>query len=349
LSIQAAVDRDRRGARDAHGGSRFAVRAVSTRREHREPFVGGGPKLRILPWFMHEAQIAGVLTRCLGAVSVDAVAPTPRDRCHRGTATRATVIAMTLRSFPKTMGRSAGPSCVEIDMADPPEPPEPTLAPDSSTPSYDRDQRDPVALAAMRVAYHQQATTALMDAATLHAERRAKWLRRNFHIHVDEGYAEDLVYDALRDTLAGDLRWEPAKRTLLQHITNVVEWRSRDHGLQVVRRPGHDSIQELAASRSISGVIPTLFASHGEIPIAVYRELLAQTVAGYRRIVGRHRAAIAILDAWHAGYMEKPAVIAFTGLSDSAFRAGCERLRYLVDDLPQSLHDAAKQLLRSAS
>ncbi len=61
------------------------------------------------------------------------------------------------------------------------------------------------------------------------------------------------------------------------------------------------------------------------------------------------RAVRAIVSAWEHGFVDCDDVLAFAGLSESAYRAALKRIRRLARRLPPDLREAALDLLRSAS
>src|SRR5262245_31117218 len=58
-----------------------------------------------------------------------------------------------------------------------------------------------------------------------YARRRARGVRR-VGGQVDDSYAEDLVANAVADTLAGVIAWDPNAKALYQHLQDTIKSRT---------------------------------------------------------------------------------------------------------------------------
>lgn len=82
--------------------------------------------------------------------------------------------------------------------------------------------------------FHAQATTAMLASVARFAARRAYYVAK-LGGRTDPVYAEELVADAVADTLVGRVTWEPARCSLWQHLCGVIRSRSRHDGARAVR------------------------------------------------------------------------------------------------------------------
>ncbi len=205
---------------------------------------------------------------------------------------------------------------------------------------------DPAAMAAVRQAFTEQASEELIRAAHRYARQRAVMVRRAGR-RIDSLYAGELVQDALGDTWAGQVRWDPARLPLLDHVRTVIRSRSWKDA-QWARRCPHlsldvnDTSASLAAAASHYGSI-----SLQERPIMI-SNLTVAIVTELQRLAHGHHAATAILSAWEEGKVDRAEVMKCTGLSAAQYHAARARLTYLVRELPSSLGEAARDYLRRA-
>jgi hypothetical protein len=75
-------------------------------------------------------------------------------------------------------------------------------------------------------AFATQNTSALREAARRYAARRLHRVGKS--VSTDELDIRALVQDALTDTLFGEVAWDPAAKTLEQHVLDTLRWRTRD-------------------------------------------------------------------------------------------------------------------------
>lgn len=188
----------------------------------------------------------------------------------------------------------------------------------------------------------QQATDGLWRTAHRYARRRAALVRRAGG-RVDQLYADELVQDALADTWIGtEVTWDPTKCSLLEHIRDLVRWRATKDLAAARRRPhvsidwNSETITEIDRSNSSSPVGPLQF---GRVIAIVLTEL--------QRLASEDKAAQAILAAWKAGLSDRDDVMVYAGLSAGAYQKARARVTYLVQELPQSLREAATAILRA--
>jgi hypothetical protein len=199
---------------------------------------------------------------------------------------------------------------------------------------------------AVEAAFREQATDELSRRALRYARQRAALLRRAGR-RIDNLYARELVQDALTDTWAGVLTWDPAKRSLLKHVLDVIRYRSWKDA-KWVRRSPHLSLDVHDEAAAITAEASHQLAVQAHVEPFMISELTAVVVTELQRLADGDRAATA-LEAWAEGVVGRSEVMRHTGMSRQEYRVARSRLTYLVRELPSSLDDAARTLLRSAS
>lgn len=186
-------------------------------------------------------------------------------------------------------------------------------------------------------AFEKQAPAAMADAARF-AGRRAAALIRVGGLAV----ADDLVADALGDTFAGVLAWDPARVSLTQHVRSAIAVRvthaiARQGRLQHLPMVGDldsgDGLDLVAADAS------RRVAAEDEGPperIAM-RTSASSAVAALRRMAEDDEDVLALLDAYRAECFSRADVIDVTGMSVRDYDNARRRLTALAAQLPPGI------------
>ena len=206
---------------------------------------------------------------------------------------------------------------------------------------------DPVALAAMQQAFTQQASNELIRRASRYAQQRAVIVRQAGR-RIDNMYGRELVQDALCDIWSGAVGWDPARCSLLHQVRSVVRSRSWKDAQWAQRSP-HLSLDVHDTAAAITAEASHQFAMQAQVQPFMIRGLTAAVVTELKRLAEGDAATTAVLGAWAEGVVGQGDVMEYTGLSRQEYRIARARLAYLVRELPSSLDDAARTLLRSAS
>ena len=192
---------------------------------------------------------------------------------------------------------------------------------------------DPVALAAMQQAFTEQASNELIRRASRYARQRAVIVRQAGR-RIDNMYGRELVQDALCDIWSGAVGWDPARCSLLHQVRSVVRSRSWKDAQWAQRSP-HLSLDVHDTAAAITAEASHQFAMQAQLEPFKICGLTAAVVTELRRLA--------------EGVVGQGDVMEYTGLSRQGYRIARARLAYLVRELPSSLDDAARTLLRSAS
>jgi len=203
-------------------------------------------------------------------------------------------------------------------------------------------------------AFRKQLTAEFMQDARRYARKRAK-LVREVGRRNDPGYHHDLVQQALADTWSGAASWNPSRRSLLEHVYDLVKQRTFNDR-RSLRTERHVSIHAptRAANDEISLTARTIEEQISETsdrrvsPVLV-SHLLDRVVSELHRLTARDADARAIIGCWSRGFIEASDVMTLTGFSEYHYHKVRERILYLAKYLPPELREAAEELLRSAS
>lgn len=206
---------------------------------------------------------------------------------------------------------------------------------------------DAAAMAAVQRAFTEQASDELIRTACRYARQRAVIVRRAGR-RVDSLYGRELVQDALIDIWSGLVAWDPARCSLLEQVRSVVRSRSWKDAQWAQRSP-HLSLDVNDTAAAITAEASHQFAMQQQLQPFMICGLTVAVVTELRRLAEGDAAAGAVLGAWADGVVERSEVMEHTGLSREEYTIARARLTYLVRELPSSLDEAARTLLRSAS
>lgn len=190
-------------------------------------------------------------------------------------------------------------------------------------------------------AFDQQNTDEMRKAAKRFARSRARWVAQAGG-RGDDAYAEELVQDALTDTLLGSLSWDPAAKSLAQHLRDVVRCRTKDER----RRAGrfrHQSMDALEPSAAVMTEIEGCLSL--EHPVASAESIaFSHQALSYIRDAARKDPAIArIIDAIEVGASEPADIMSIAEMSEKTYRKARLRLARLAKQLPNDLLQGARR------
>ncbi|KAB2899468.1 MAG: hypothetical protein F9K40_10250 [Kofleriaceae bacterium] len=211
------------------------------------------------------------------------------------------------------------------------------------------------------------------DRIRLKAERYARhraWMVRRAGQPVPglTAYAKELVHDAMSSIWMGARSWDP-RTPLLARLCFIVQdrtWHEVKHAQRHQRLSFDVAANDSGFDDNDLGAEERAFLSARDRGVVDLDRALAagsridysplQVATLARQVIdalaplGRDdRAVRAIVSAWEHGFVDCDDVLAFTGLSESAYRAALKRIRRLARRLPPDLREAALDLLRSAS
>jgi len=176
-------------------------------------------------------------------------------------------------------------------------------------------------------AFTAQCTNQLYEVARRFAARRAAVVARCGGV-VDDYYVRELVANAVSDTAAGVLRWNPAAQSLEAHVLDAISRRA-NHDCSRALRYRHEAVDlfDPEVPRALIDEVEAKLAD--AVPGLGFRLRLdhGERVQRLRELAGPDDAhVLLILDAFEAEAVTKSDVLHFTGLSDKEYRAARKRL-----------------------
>jgi hypothetical protein len=185
----------------------------------------------------------------------------------------------------------------------------------------------------------KQLTDELYAKATRYATLRAQMvLKAGADIDVD-----DLVEDAIADTLDGTLVWDPAKCPLWFQVKFAIRSRTRHAYVRAVHKE-RVSLHPHEASRVRSAAETALAARDEEDRHA--RELATELIEALRLLAHGDRDAQLLLDAYDAQSFTPQEVMATTKMSTKRLRNARLRLARYRQRLPAELQRTARPRAR---
>jgi hypothetical protein len=186
-------------------------------------------------------------------------------------------------------------------------------------------------------AFAVQNTSALREAARRYAARRLHRIGKS--AHADELDIRALVQDAFTDTLFGEVAWDPAMKSLEQHVLDTLRWRTRDVRKRA-RRFRHERIdvfdEDTEGSTTMASLESSLRADR-ETPTSDELLFAEQVLARLRELAARDEHVLRLLDAIAEGATEPADIAAVAKLNAKQYRNARERLDRLVKNMDNEL------------
>lgn len=167
-----------------------------------------------------------------------------------------------------------------------------------------------------------------------YARKRARGVRR-VGGHTDEWYAEELVANAIADTLTGDVVWDPNDKQLARHLEDTIKYRTR-HDRERAKRIKHDRIdspRSVSDNRNTRGLVEASLRQDQTNDSAEGAIFVTEVIEQLRALAGDDHDVLAYLDAIVAGAEDRTDIMEHTQLSIKAVRNARLRLDRLVDQL----------------
>lgn len=181
-------------------------------------------------------------------------------------------------------------------------------------------------------AFAAQCTDQLYDVGRRFAARRAAVVARCGG-RVDDYYVRELVANAISDTAAGTLCWDPAVQSLEAHVLDAISRRA-NHDCSRALRYRHEAVDFFDPETSWA-LVEEVEAKLADAVPSVWYGAKLERVTELRELAGHEDAhVLLVLDAFEAGATTKSDVLHFTGLSDREYRAAQKRLMRLAAKLP---------------
>ena len=146
----------------------------------------------------------------------------------------------------------------------------------------------------------------------------------------DAYYVRELVQNVLADTATGVLRWEPADKTLREHVWDAIRTRTHHDRIRA-KRYRHEAIDVLdpGASGVLLGEIERALEVRASVASPALAAITAERMAELRTHAAPSSPLGRLLDAFEAGAFTKADVMFLTGMSHKDYHAARLRLRRL--------------------
>jgi hypothetical protein len=187
-------------------------------------------------------------------------------------------------------------------------------------------------------AFESQATDALRKAAKRFARSRARFVALA-GARVDDYYVSSLVQDVLTDTLFGVLTWEPASKTLENHVFDAIRSRTF-HDRARATKLRHQSIDAFDDGSDTSAVMAELESSleleqQRSRPEA--HRFSTEVLAQLRKLAGDDRDVLRLIDAVEHGAVEPKDIMHVAGMSKKTYHKARMRLGRITQDMSNSV------------
>lgn len=162
---------------------------------------------------------------------------------------------------------------------------------------------------------------------------------RNVGGEGDEKYAEDMVAGVIMDTLQGAVTWDPARKSLYQHVRDTIEWRTRNDYQRAkrYRRERMDAPVNDAEKRATRGLVEASLAQDAEDVSAESAIFASEIIAQLRGRAAGDKRVVAYLDAIVAGARTAADIMEHAKMSKRTFRNARDRLARLVEQIDHEL------------
>lgn len=189
-----------------------------------------------------------------------------------------------------------------------------------------------------RAQFNAQATEDMMDDVYGYVAKRAAWIEHQQGRRAP-GLIREMIQDALGDTFAGIVAWDPARCSLALHLKSVI--RSRlSHDLERAEQFAHVGVDD-ASEVEVHEVLEAR-AKTTDGRLDKYIDTFEQRL---RELARDDDAVLALLDTYLAGITERAQICRTTGMTKGAYHNAHRRLKRLADNLPEHLRAAARDAL----
>jgi len=185
-----------------------------------------------------------------------------------------------------------------------------------------------------RAQFKAQATQDMMDDVYGYVAKRATWIQHQAGRR-SPGLIGELIHDALSDTFAGVVTWDPSRCSLALHLKSVI--RSRlSHEFERAEQFEHLDVadaSEIELHEALEAEAKT-----GNPNLEDYVEEFEKRL---RVLADDDEAVLVLLETYLAGVTERAQVCRATGMTKATYHNAHRRFKRLADNLPEHLRAAA--------
>jgi hypothetical protein len=193
-------------------------------------------------------------------------------------------------------------------------------------------------------AFKEQCTDDMCLAAKRFAMRRLRGVGKVGRAVSDDD-AQDLVQDAIADTLFGILAWDPSGKSLKLHIEDAITSRARREYKRAkkYRHERMDALQTSAQRLAVGGEVEASLQMDREDSAADELVFGDEVVAKLREMSSGDALVQRFLDAIVEGARSRADIMDFAKMSLKTYRNARARLRRLIDQLDQQTGAALRR------
>ncbi len=169
-----------------------------------------------------------------------------------------------------------------------------------------------------------------------YAQWRARGVRR-MGGNVSSTYADEMVADAIADTLCGVVDWRHDAKSLYQHLEDTIKYRTRHHRKHAEHYK-HDRIDAADSSadrRATRGVLEASMLHDRSGATADDAIFAGEVLDHLRALAANDPPVLRYLGAMVAGSTTRAEIMEATGMGMKTFRNARDRLGRMVDQLDQ--------------
>jgi hypothetical protein len=185
-----------------------------------------------------------------------------------------------------------------------------------------------------RAQFKAQATQDMMDDVYGYVAKRATWIEHQCGRR-SPGLIREMIQDALGDTFAGVVTWDPSRCSLALHLKSVI--RSRlSHEFERAEQFEHLDVADAPEVE-----VHEVLAAGAKTNDPILDEYVKEFEKRLRALAVDDDAVLMLIDAHLAGLTERAQICATTNLTKAAYHNAHRRLKRLADNLPEQLRAAA--------
>ena len=188
---------------------------------------------------------------------------------------------------------------------------------------------------AWRAAFAAQCSLEMMDEVTAYAAKHASWIEHRTGRR-DPDLVEELVQDALADTFACVVTWDPNRCPLALHLKSVIHSRVT-HELERAENFEHVAI-EAAAEDDVSAAMASSAAPTTGFELDRYVEEFDRRM---RKLAAGDDGVLKLMELYREGITEKRDVCRVGQMKAADYHNAHRRLKRLIKKLPENLRIAA--------
>jgi hypothetical protein len=184
--------------------------------------------------------------------------------------------------------------------------------------------------------FAKQCTDRMRQDLREYAQWRAHGVRR-MGGNVSSTYADEMVADAIADTLCGVVDWRHERKPLYQHLEDTIKYRTRHHRKHAehYKHDRLDAPESTADRRAARGLLEASMLHDRSGASADDAIFAGEVLDQLRALAASDPPVLHYLNAIVGGAQTRAEIMEATGMPMKTFRNARDRLGRLVDQLDQ--------------